>query len=59
MKNFPVRERLHVQFRSEFFNLFNHTNFSNPTTLMASPNFGQILSAYPSREIQGALKLIW
>lgn len=59
MKNFPVRERLHVQFRSEFFNLFNHTNFSNPTTLIASPNFGQILSAYPSREIQGALKLVW
>ncbi len=59
MKNFPVFESLHLQFRSEFFNLFNHTNFENPTTVTSSPNFGQILSAYPSREIQGALKLIW
>ncbi len=60
MKNFPIYSSLHLQFRAEFFNLFNHTNFGNPdTTLTSGANFGQILSAYPSREIQGALKLIW
>ena len=29
-KRFPVRERMSVEFRAEFFNLFNHVNFSNP-----------------------------
>lgn len=58
-KSFPIRDRLHLQFRSEFFNLFNHTNFGNPSTGLGTPSFGQILSAYSSREIQGALKLIW
>ena len=29
-KIFPIRERLRVEFRSEFFNAFNHANFSNP-----------------------------
>jgi hypothetical protein len=59
MKNFPIAEELHLQFRSDFFNLFNHTNFQNPTTVTTSTNFGQILTANPSREIQAALKLIW
>jgi len=30
MKNFPITERAHIQFRSDFFNLFNHPNFANP-----------------------------
>ncbi len=30
MKNFPVGERLTVQFRADIFNLFNHPNFANP-----------------------------
>jgi Carboxypeptidase regulatory-like domain len=59
MKNFELLERLHLQFRSEFFNFFNHTNFENPTTVFSSSDFGQILAANPSREIQGSLKLIW
>jgi hypothetical protein len=59
MKNFELLERLHLQFRSEFFNFFNHTNFENPTTLFSSSDFGQILAANPPREIQGSLKLIW
>jgi hypothetical protein len=29
-KNTPVNERLTLQFRAEFFNLFNHPNFANP-----------------------------
>ena len=29
-KTFSLRERAHLQFRSEFFNLFNHANFSIP-----------------------------
>jgi hypothetical protein len=29
-KNFHFGERLHAQFRAEFFNLLNHPNFANP-----------------------------
>ncbi len=58
-KNFRLRESLGLQFRAEFFNIFNHTNFQTPTNTMTSPNFGQILSAYPSRDVQFGLKLRW
>ena len=30
MKNFPIGERVKVQFRADIFNLFNHPNFANP-----------------------------
>jgi hypothetical protein len=30
MKNFPVTERVTVQFRADFFNILNHPNFANP-----------------------------
>jgi Carboxypeptidase regulatory-like domain/TonB dependent receptor len=30
MKNFTLTERVNMQFRAEFFNLFNHPNFANP-----------------------------
>jgi len=59
MKNFRIKEPLSLQFRSEFFNIFNHTNFGNPTPYTIVPTFGQILSAYASRDIQFALKLLW
>jgi hypothetical protein len=30
MKNFPVKEKVTVQFRADIFNLLNHPNFGNP-----------------------------
>ena len=30
MKNFHFGERLNMQFRAEFLNVFNHPNFANP-----------------------------
>jgi len=45
-KNFPlwakVGEQTRLQFRADFFNLFNHTNFANPVTGMNNANFGKI-----------------
>jgi hypothetical protein len=46
-----------VQLRFEAFNLFNHTNLSNPVTTLNSPNFGQITSASTEpRILQLAIK---
>ena len=43
-KNFPVTERVRLQFRVEFFNILNHANFSLPSASVSSGSFGQILS---------------
>jgi hypothetical protein len=56
-KNFKVTEALNLQFRSEFFNLFNHTNFGSPDSTVTSTSFGQIWSAGDPRIIQFALRL--
>jgi len=58
-KNFRIREDIHLQFRSEFFNVLNHTNFGIPTTVTTSTAFGTIRSTYPPRQIQFALKLLF
>jgi len=48
-KNFPLgTEKVHLQFRADFFNLFNHTNFSNPVASQSSGNFGKITSTVGS-----------
>ncbi len=56
-KNIHVAESAEVQFRAEFFNLLNHTNFRIPDPDMNSQSFNQILEAQPPRLIQFALKL--
>jgi len=58
-KTFRIRERANLQFRSEFFNLTNHTNFGIPVANVSSTSFGQIRSTYPARQIQFALKLMF
>jgi hypothetical protein len=59
-KNFSIREGQSLQFRSEFFNTFNHAQFSNPTTVASAANFGQISTTSVSpRIIQLALKYLF
>jgi hypothetical protein len=56
-KNFPIRERLKFQFRFETFALFNHTNFSNPSSTFGTASFGNITGASGNRNIQLGAKL--
>jgi len=59
-KTFPLpREGMSLQFRAEFFNALNHTNFSAPSGDRASTAFGTITSTLPARIGQFALKLRW
>ncbi len=58
-KNFRITEGISVQFRSEFFNVLNHTNFGPPTVTTTSGAFGTITNALPARQIQFALKLLF
>jgi hypothetical protein len=58
-KNFRITEQRRLQFRSEFFNLFNHTNLSNPNGTMSSPSFGKILASAPARVLQFGMKFIY
>jgi hypothetical protein len=58
-KEFPVHEFGKVQFRSEFFNLFNHPNFYNPDNTVGDGTFGQLQSARDPRIMQFALKYLF
>ena len=53
------REGMRLQFRAEFFNALNHTNFQAPAGDRASSAFGIITAALPARIGQLALKLVW
>ena len=62
VKFIPVTEHQRIEFRTEFFNIFNHTNFANPvsvkgTSAAPNANFGKILSTSTGpRVIQFAFK---
>jgi hypothetical protein len=49
-KNFPLigENRMVLRFQADFFNLFNHTNFSNPVSNQSSSSFGKITSTVGS-----------
>jgi hypothetical protein len=58
-KNFPIKERMHFQFRFETFGLFNHPNFNNPSSTFGTSSFGNITSSTGERVIQLGSKLIF
>ena len=64
IKDTKITERFNLQFRTEFFDIFNHPNFGNPTLTATSGAFGKIQATrFPngdqgsSRQVQFALKL--
>jgi outer membrane receptor protein involved in Fe transport len=60
-KRFKLAEKKALDFRTEFFNLMNHTSFGPPGRSLATPaTFGVITSqTTPSRNIQFGLKLMF
>jgi hypothetical protein len=60
-----VTKRVQLQFRSEFFNIFNRAQYGPPLADLSSSTFGQIISTVNTgpvgtgtpREIQFALRL--
>jgi hypothetical protein len=57
IKNIPINERSHFEFRGELFNLFNHTQFYNPDgNSTDGTQFGQVTQVKDPRLAQFALK---
>ncbi|HXJ40135.1 MAG TPA: hypothetical protein VNH18_12730, partial [Bryobacteraceae bacterium] len=57
-KEVPLRERLRLQIRGEFFNALNHPQFDLPNATIGSTSAGIISSTVGSpRDIQGSLRL--
>jgi hypothetical protein len=59
LKNTRITESTAIQFRAEFFNIFNHAQFMNPTGNFSSDNFGVVTRARDPRIGQFSLKFIW
>jgi hypothetical protein len=59
LKDTRITERVKFQFRSEFFNIFNNVNFSNPNTSLTSQNFGRITGAQSPRILQFGAKVLF
>jgi hypothetical protein len=76
LKAFRLKgERVRLQFRADFFNILNHTNFANPVASQSNANFGKITQTVGSatatsvgttagpfggpRQIQLALRLVF
>ena len=60
-KRTTIMERLNVEFRAEFFDLFNHPQFGPPNSTATSPTFGVITNTVNNtfRIVQFGLKFIF
>jgi hypothetical protein len=59
MKITHIRESMALEFRAEFFNTFNHTQFNNPDGNFSSGTFGVVTSAKDPRIGQMSLKFVF
>jgi hypothetical protein len=60
LKTFTISETKRVDFRGEFFNIFNHTQFFNPDgSFSDGSQFGQVTQARDPRLMQFALKFFF
>ncbi len=58
-KMIPLNEAMHFEIRGEFFNIFNHAQFNNPTGDISNANFGNVTSANAARIGQVSAKFVW
>jgi len=56
VRKFQITERHSIEFRGEFFNLFNTPNYNPPNGCLTCSTNGEVTSAGPPRIIQFALK---
>ncbi|HTM49392.1 MAG TPA: TonB-dependent receptor [Bryobacteraceae bacterium] len=62
LKLIPIHEKRRLEFRAEFFNIFNHVNFASlpeGNTVFGRPQFGTVTDAERARIIQLGMKFIW
>ncbi len=59
MRNFPIRERLNIQLRGEFYNAMNHPNFKNPNTTIGNVNYGKITGDNGARVMEVAVRVFF
>lgn len=59
MKNTALGGSRQLQFRLEFFNLFNWVNYDIPNRTALTTNFGRIFSAGPARQVQLGARFIF
>jgi hypothetical protein len=58
-KNIPIHEQRRLELRWEVFNVWNHTNLSNPNNSFTSSAFGRITASSSSRVMQIAAKIVF
>jgi hypothetical protein len=58
-KNTGLTEGLKAQIGIEFFNVFNHANYTIPQNKFQDGDFGQLKSAYPGRVVQYRVKFLF
>jgi outer membrane receptor protein involved in Fe transport len=58
-KRTPINERWNTEFRAEFYNAWNHTEFTNPDGNFSDSTFGQVLKTRDPRVMQFALKVMF
>ena len=58
-KRTPITERINTEFRAEFYNAFNHTEFQNIDGNFSNSTFGQVLRLRDPRVMQFALKFLF
>ena len=57
---FGPAERMGLEFRTEFFNLFNHPQFAAPQTFLQSASFGVVNNTVNNpRLVQFAMKFVF
>jgi hypothetical protein len=59
LKSTKFTESMSLEFRAEFFNIFNHAQFKNPSGNFSNDNFGVVTSARDPRIGQLSMKFLW